>query len=122
MQSLNIWEAAKENSNFRKVLYTNSHSQLVLMSVEAGDDIGKEVHHVDQVLVFVSGTCRAEIDGEQKEVGEGEVVVVPAGATHNFVNTGSEPLKLFTVYAPAEHPDGTVHATKAEAEEAEHVG
>lgn len=121
MQSLNIWEAAKENSNFRKVLYTNSHSQLVLMSVEAGDDIGKEVHHVDQVLVFVSGTCRAEIDGEQKEVGEGEVVVVPAGATHNFVNIGSEPLKLFTVYAPAEHPDGIIHATKAEAEEAEHV-
>lgn len=124
MQYKNIEQQTLDNNNFRKVIFTNAHSQLVLMSILPGEDIGKEVHQVDQILFFVKGSGKAEVAGEQKDIGPGDVVDVPAGAEHNFINTGDEPLKLYTVYAPAEHPDGTVHATKAEADaaEASHVG
>lgn len=115
----NIERATRENDDFRRVLYTSGNTQLVVMSVQPGDDIGLETHDLDQVLVFVAGSGRSELNGKQAPIGPGTVVVVPAGTEHNFVNTGNEPLKLYTVYAPPEHPDGTVHATKADAERAE---
>ena len=119
MQYTNIAQLARENTNFRKVLFTNSHSQVVLMSLKPGEDIGKEVHNVDQILFFISGTARAEVGGDTHDISGGDLVDVPAGIEHNFTNTGNDDLKLFTVYAPSEHPDGTVHATKADAEAAE---
>ena len=115
-----IFALAEENNFFRKEILTNEHSQLVLMSVEPGDEIGEETHDVDQILVFVSGTGEAVLDGQRSQVKAHSLVVVPAGTLHNFVNTGTAPLKLFTVYAPPEEAPGTLHKTKAEAEAAEH--
>ncbi len=111
---------AQENSFFRKEILTNQHSQLVLMSVNPGDDIGEETHDVDQVLYFLSGSGEAVLDGQRSPISANSLVVVPAGTLHNFVNTGSQPLKLFTIYSPPEEEPGTVHKTKAEAEAAEH--
>ncbi|MFH1192998.1 MAG: cupin domain-containing protein [Candidatus Jorgensenbacteria bacterium] len=110
-----IIRLAKENSYFRQVLATGAHSQVVVMSIPPGGDIGEEVHDVDQILVFVAGRGEAVLNGERKPVVENNLVFVPAGTTHNFVNTGSADWKLFTVYAPPEHAPGTVHKTKAEA-------
>jgi mannose-6-phosphate isomerase-like protein (cupin superfamily) len=116
MQYENVHELALENNNFRKVLFTNKHSQVVLMSILPGEDIGREVHKVvDQVLVFVKGAGQAVVAGEAHDIGAGDMFAVPAGTEHNFINTGDEVLKLFTVYSPPEHPDGVVHATKADA-------
>lgn len=111
----NLVQAAKSNSFFRKELYTTERSQIVVMSIEPGDDIGAEVHDLDQVLVFVSGEGEFQVGGQKGEVQPGDVVVVPAHTEHDFINTGSTPLKLYTVYAPPEHAPGTVHRTKAEA-------
>lgn len=112
---------ARENTDFRRVLFTTERSQLVLMSVEAGGEIGEEVHDgIDQVLVFVAGQGEAVLADTRQAVIPGSVVVVPAGTKHNFIATGTEPLKLYTVYSPPEHAPGTVHATKAEADAAEH--
>ena len=108
-----------ENADFRREILTNEHSQLVLMSIEPGDDVGEETHDVDQILVFVQGEGESILDGERGRIGEGTLVSVPAGTLHNFVNTGSRPLKLYTIYAPPEEAPGTLHRTKAEAEEAE---
>ncbi|MGF1454658.1 MAG: cupin domain-containing protein [Alphaproteobacteria bacterium] len=116
----NIIALAKQGTDFRRELITNRYSQVVIMSVEPGQDIGMEVHDLDQILVFIDGEGEAVIEGEKAPIGEGSLFVVPAGAEHNFINTGSVPLKLFTVYAPAEHAKGTVHRTKAEADAAEH--
>ncbi len=115
----NILDAVRSNANFRTVLATGAHAQVVAMSLKPGEDIGSEVHAVDQVLVFVEGTGDAILNGAATPVSPGHLVYVPSGTTHNFVNTGSTPMKLYTFYAPPEHPDGTVHATKAEAEKAE---
>ena len=116
-----IAEAARRNGAFRRELTTGPHSQVVLMSVAPGGEIGEEVHDdVDQVLVFVEGEGQAVLDGERSPVRADSLVFVPAGTRHNFVNSGSEDLKLFTVYAPPEHPPSTVHETKAEADAAEH--
>jgi mannose-6-phosphate isomerase-like protein (cupin superfamily) len=116
MQYSNISQMAEDNENFRKVLFTNKHSQVVLMSIRPGDDIGLETHEKnDQILYFVSGKGKATVSGEEHEISAGDVVDVPAGTEHNFTNTGESDLKLFTVYAPPEHPDGTIHETKAEA-------
>jgi mannose-6-phosphate isomerase-like protein (cupin superfamily) len=116
MQYNNVQQLASKNNNFRKVLFTNKYSQVVLMSVLPGEDIGQEVHEdVDQVLAFVEGKGKAVIDGETHDIGAGDLFSVPAGAEHNFINTGNAALKLFTVYSPPEHPDGVVHATKADA-------
>lgn len=116
MQSESIHEVALNNNNFRKVLFTNTHSQVVLMSLLPGEDIGKEIHDdVDQVLVFVSGVGEAVVDNEKRQIQPGDLFDVPAGAEHNFINTGTEALKLFTIYSPPEHPAGAVFATKAEA-------
>ena len=119
MQYKHIEQLALENENFRKVLFTNKHSQVVLMSVKPGEDIGLETHHVDQILVFVQGTGVALVGGEEKQISAGDMVDVPADTEHNFTNTGNEDLKLYTVYAPAEHADGTIHKTRAEAVAAE---
>jgi mannose-6-phosphate isomerase-like protein (cupin superfamily) len=116
MQYNNFQQLAAENNNFRKVLFTNKYSQVVLMSVLPGEDIGQEVHNdVDQVLAFVQGKGKAVIDGATHDIGPGDLFVVPAGSEHNFINTGGAALKLFTVYSPPEHPDGVVHSTKADA-------
>ena len=111
---------ARRNENYRQVLYTTGLSQLVLMSVPTGCDIGEEVHEgIDQVLAFVEGQGEAVVEGERRRVSAGSVVVIPAGTRHNFINTGGGPLKLVTIYTPPEHPDGTVHRTKEEADEYE---
>ena len=123
MFRVTIADAARRNDNFRTVLHTAGHTQLVVMALRAGEEIGAEVHeHNDQVLTFVEGTARVEVDGEGAEVGAGDMVVVPAGVEHNVTNTGDGVLRLYTIYGPPDHAEGTVHRTKAEAEEAEAAG
>ena len=114
----NIEKETLENSNFRKVLYTGKHSQLVLMSLAPNEEIGMEVHEEnDQFFRFEKGEGKCIIDGNEYELSDGVAVVVPAGAQHNIINTSSEEeLKLYTIYSPAHHKDGVVRATKAEAE------
>lgn len=109
-------KATLENENFRTVLYTAKHSQLVLMTIQPGDDIGLETHaDHDQFIRVEAGTAKALLNGEEHELVDGSAVVIPAGTEHNIVNTGSDKLKLYTLYTPPEHPDGTVHVTKADA-------
>jgi mannose-6-phosphate isomerase-like protein (cupin superfamily) len=116
-----ITELAKTNTWFRKEVVTGEHSQVFLMSINPGEDIGLETHNdVDQVLVFVSGTGKAILDGQEEPIETDALFFVPAGTEHNFVNTGTEPLKLFTVYAPNEHVAGTNHETKHDAENDPH--
>jgi mannose-6-phosphate isomerase-like protein (cupin superfamily) len=114
----NIENDAVENENFRKVLYTSKHSQLVLMSLAPNEEIGMEVHgENDQFFRFEKGEGRVIIDASEYAVTDGDAVVVPAGAEHNVINISStEPLKLYTIYSPAHHKDQIVRATKAEAE------
>ncbi len=113
------------NTNFRKVLFTGAHSQLVLMTLQPSEDIGMEAHgNVDQFFRFEAGEGKAILNGEEIMFKANDVVIVPAGTNHNIINTSDvNPLKLYTIYSPANHPDGTVHATKAEAmaDEADHV-
>ncbi len=111
-----ILKLTRENKDFRRVILTNEHSQLVLMSIEPGDEIGEETHEVDQVLVFVEGEGQAVLAGKKAKVAPGHLVEVPAGTKHNFVNTGDTPLKLYTIYAPPEEEEGLVHKTKADAD------
>lgn len=112
----NIVKLAKENSNFRKVVATGTLSQIVLMSIAVGEDIGEETHHdVDQTLVFVQGHGTAIIEGKKFSVGPNDLVMVPAGTRHNFLSNGPEDLKLFTLYAPPEHKQGVVRKTKKDA-------
>lgn len=117
----NIETLTLGNSNFRQVLYTGAHSQLVLMSLKAGEEIGNEVHpEVDQFFRFEKGSGKAVLnETEEIELNAEDVLIVPAGTWHNIINTGSEDLKLYTIYSPANHPDGTIHATKADADRAE---
>ncbi|MFA6135803.1 MAG: cupin domain-containing protein [Candidatus Paceibacterota bacterium] len=112
----NIEKLTLENENFRKVLYTAKNSQLVLMSLLPGEDIGEEVHTLDQFLRVEAGVGKAVLDGVEHEISDGFAIVVPAGAKHNIINTSSDkPLKLYTIYSPPEHQDGVVRVTKAEA-------
>jgi mannose-6-phosphate isomerase-like protein (cupin superfamily) len=112
-----IEELTEENTNFRRVLYTGKNLQLVLMAIEPGEEIGEEVHEDrDQFFRVEKGKGEVVIDGNRSKVKSDDAVIVPAGARHNIVNTGSKPLQLYTLYAPPEHRDGTVHATKADAE------
>ncbi|UMX47994.1 MAG: cupin domain-containing protein [Candidatus Nealsonbacteria bacterium DGGOD1a] len=114
--SINIEDAAKENENFRKVLYTGKFSQLVVMNLKPGEEIGAEVHEThDQFFRFEKGEGKVIIDDNEYAVEDDFAVIVPAGANHNVVNTGGEDLKLYTIYSPAEHREGVVHATKEEA-------
>ena len=111
-----IGQETKTNTNFRKVLYTGHHSQLVLMSLKPGEDIGSEVHpNVDQFFRFEQGTGQIVIDGVVHEIKAEFAAIVPAGAEHNVINTGIEDLKLYTIYSPAEHQDGIARVTKADA-------
>lgn len=111
-----ILRLTKENKNFRKVIYTGERSQLVVMSLKVKEDIGMEVHEgIDQILFFVEGMCEATVAGKTWAVKEGDAVFVPAGTQHNFKNVGKTELKLYTVYSPPEHPDGTIHKTKEDA-------
>lgn len=114
----NIEQDTKNNDNFRKVIYTGKHSQLVLMSLAPGEDIGEEVHaDNDQFFRVDAGVGQVIIDGNTTEIGDGTAVVVPAGAQHNVINTSeTESLKLYTIYSPPHHRDGIVRASKAEAE------
>jgi len=115
---INIEEATKENNNFRKVLYTAKHSQLVLMSLKPGEEIGMEVHlDNDQFFRVDQGKGKVIIDGNEYEIQDGFAIVIPAGANHNVINVSvNEPLKLYTIYSPAHHQDNVVHATKEQAE------
>ena len=114
---------AEKSPDFRRVLWTGEHTQLVIMTIPAGGEIGEETHpDTDQILTFVSGVGEAVVAGEAQQVAQGDLVVVPAGTKHNFRNTGVNPLVLYTVYGPPEHADGAVHATKEEADEAEESG
>lgn len=112
---INIEKATLGNDNFRKVLNTAKNSQLVVMSLEPGEDIGAEVHDLDQFIRFESGSGKVILDGEEHAVEDDWAVVIPAGVEHNVVNTSdSEKMKLYSIYSPPEHPDGTIHPTKAD--------
>lgn len=112
----NIEELTLANTNFRRVLYTGPKSQLVLMSLKPGEEIGVEVHpQVDQFFRIEAGEGKAIIGGVEYVLTDGVAVIVPAGSEHNFINTGASDLKLYTIYTPPNHIDGRVHATKADA-------
>lgn len=115
----NLEKDTVENDNFRKVLNTTEKSQLVVMSLLPGEDIGEEVHDVDQFIRLEEGKGKAILNGVEYEIEDDWAVVVPAGATHNIINTGDTKMKLYTVYTPPEHKDGTIHRTKAEALDSE---
>ena len=113
----NIEELTLANTNFRKVLYTGSHQQLVLMTLSPGEEIGQEVHkNTDQFFRFESGSGKVIIDGKEYPVRDGSAVIVPAGASHNVINTSDNmPLMLYTIYSPPHHKDGVVHKTRKDA-------
>lgn len=114
----NIEALTTQNSDFRRVIYTGHHIQLVLMSIEPGQDIGSEVHEThDQFFRIESGEGEVVIDGERSKVKDDDAIIVPAGAQHNVINTGKEPLRLYTLYGPPEHKEATVHEDKADVEE-----
>jgi mannose-6-phosphate isomerase-like protein (cupin superfamily) len=115
----NIEKLTLENTNFRKVLYTGAHSQLVLMCLKPNEEIGVEVHHVDQFFRLEQGQAKFILDGKETFASAHDAVIVGAETEHNVINVGSEDLKLYTIYSPANHPAGTIHKTKAEAMEAE---
>jgi mannose-6-phosphate isomerase-like protein (cupin superfamily) len=119
---VNIEKATKDNSLFRRVLYTAENSQLVVMAIQPGEEIGMEVHpNLDQFIRIEEGSGQVVLDGVSHNVSADWAMVIPAGTQHNVVNTsGSQMLKLYTVYSPPQHPEDTVHATKAEADAAEH--
>lgn len=118
----NIEKLTLENTNFRKVLATNKHSQLVVMSLKPMEDIGMEVHEtIDQFFRIDKGVGKVIMNGTEYDFSDGFALVVPAGTEHNIINTSeTDDLKLYTIYSPANHPDGTIHATKEEAMAAEH--
>lgn len=122
----NIEKQTEENANFRKVLYTAPHSQLVVMSLKPNEEIGMEIHNLDQFIRVEAGEGKAILDNEEFDLRDGSAVVIPEGINHNIINTSSEKeLKLYTIYSPANHPDGTIHKTKEEAmeyEKEEHGG
>lgn len=112
----NIEKLTKENDNFRKVLYTDKNTQLVLMSLLPGEDIGEEVHDVDQFLRVEDGSGKVFLNDVAHDIGNGSVIIVPAGVKHNLVNSMESPMKIYSLYMPPHHRDGTIHKTKADAE------
>ncbi|MFC1625111.1 cupin domain-containing protein [Patescibacteria group bacterium] len=119
----NIEKDTLENDNFRKVLATNKFSQLVVMNLKAGENIGMEVHNdVDQFIRIEQGSGKAVLDGTDYPIEDAFAVVIPAGTEHDIINESDKEMKLYSIYSPSEHPDGTIHKDKAEAEayEAEH--
>lgn len=113
----NIEKATLENTDYRRVLYTAKNIQLVLMSIEPGDEIGEETHELAQFIRFEAGEAEVVLDGVTQTVSAECAVIIPAGTCHNVINTGTKPLKLYSLYAPPEHKDGTVHPTKADEKE-----
>lgn len=117
---INIEKATVENNYFRKVLYTAKNIQLVLMNLKPGEDIGEEIHQLDQFIRIESGEGKAILNGIVHMISDGFSIIVPAGTRHNLINTSlSKPLKIYTLYAPPNHLDGTTHKTKADAEKDE---
>lgn len=116
----NIEKQTLENNNFRQVLYTAKSCQLVLMSLKPGEEIGEEIHNLDQFFRIESGKGKAILDGQEHLVEDGFAIIIPAGMNHNVINTGDSDLKLYSIYSPPQHKDDTVHATKEEASEEEH--
>ena len=113
----NLTKAAADNQNFRQVLFTGTNSQLVVMSIPPGGEVGQETHKdVEQILYFQSGTGQAILDGATSTIVAGDVVIVTPGTQHNFINTGKTPLKIFTTYAPPNHIEGRIQQTKAAAD------
>jgi len=112
---INLEDETRKNENFRQVLFTASHSQLVLMSLKPGEDIGTETHEVDQFIRIEDGRGKFIINSKEYEVTDGWAAVIPAGSEHNLINMGEEMMKLYTVYSPAEHANRTVHKTKGDA-------
>ena len=110
----NIEKATEENTDYRRVLYTAKNNQLVLMCLKPGDEIGEETHDLDQFIRFEEGAGMVVLDGVEHAVADDDAVVIPQGTRHNVINTGSEDLKLYSVYSPPEHRDGVVHPTKAD--------
>lgn len=119
----NIEKAALENEYFRQVLYTDNNVQLVIMSLKPNEDIGEEIHQLDQFIRVEAGAGKSVLDGIEHELRDGYALVIPKGTRHNIINTSvDKPMKLYTLYAPPNHNDGTIHKTKADAEadEGEH--
>lgn len=111
----NIEQATLENEDYRRVLFTGSHTQLVLMTLRPGEEIGLETHEEhDQFIRVEAGNGKVTLNDEEHDLSDGVSVVIPAGTRHNVVNTSREPLRLYTLYSPPEHPDGTVHRSKAD--------
>jgi len=113
---VNIEKTSLENQSFREVLYTAKNSQLVVMSLKPGEEIGSETHHLDQFIRIESASGKTVLNGVEHNIADGFAILVPAGVEHNIINTSNEVMKLYTVYAPPNHKDGTVHKTKADAE------
>ncbi|MBU6390364.1 cupin domain-containing protein [Patescibacteria group bacterium] len=111
----NVEEKALANENFRQVLHTTDHLQLVAMSLDSGEDIGEEVHELDQFLRIEKGSGKAVLDGREYDIADGFAVLVPAGTRHNIINTGQAAMKLYTLYGPPDHREGVIHKTKADA-------
>lgn len=116
---INIEKATLENNNFRQVLYTAKNCQLVVMSLLPGEDIGEEIHHLDQFIRLEEGSGQAILDGAVNEIAKDFAIIIPAGTKHNIINTSAEPMKLYTLYAPPEHKDGVIRQSKKEAMEKE---
>lgn len=114
---INIERETLENTDYRRVLYTARHSQLVLMSLRPGEEIGEEVHELDQFIRIEAGEGKAVLDGVEHPLSANDAVVIPEGTRHNIINTGEEDLKLYTLYSPPEHKDGTVEHAKADEHE-----
>ncbi len=110
----NVEKETLENTDYRRVLYTAKNSQLVLMNIQPGDEIGKEVHHLDQFIRLEQGSGKVILDGVETAVEDDFAIVIPAGTEHNVINTGDKEMKLYTVYSPPEHKDGIVEHTKAD--------
>lgn len=115
--ALNIEKETVKNTDYRRVLYTTEHSQLVLMCIQPGDDIGEEIHQVTQFIRVDKGNGTSIINGEERAFGNGDAIIVPPGCKHNIINSGSTSLKLYTVYSPPQHLKDTVHKTKADDKE-----
>ena len=123
MEHFTIAAVAEQSGDYRRVIWTGKHAQLVIMTIPPDGEIGLETHNEnDQILTFVSGVGEATVGGETRAIEPGDLVAVPAGTEHNFVNAGPNPLVLYTVYGPPHHANGVVHATKEEAEAAEEAG
>jgi len=118
----NIDKKTRENTDYRRVLYTAKNSQLVLMNLLPGEEIGKETHHLDQFLRFEEGLGKVILDDVEHDVSDGFAVVIPQGTRHNVINTGRTNLKLYSLYSPPEHKDGTVHKAKADEKEEHYDG